>query len=90
MLGVVDAGHDVRRVVARVRNAVAKRYSLPAFAEAIQNDRFEVVVLTPTEGKKIALEKAFALRDSGRTPVRVEVVPELEPLVLRKLDRRAR
>lgn len=90
VLGVVDAGQDVRRVVARVRKAVAKRYALPAFAEAIQNDRFEVAVLTPTEGKKVALERAFARRYNGHTPVRVEVVPELEPLVLRKLDRRAR
>jgi hypothetical protein len=86
----VDAGQDVRRAVARVRRLVSRRYAIPAFAELIQSGRFELVVLTPTGGKKRALEKAIERRYRGLTPVRVVIIPELEPLVARKLDRRGR
>jgi hypothetical protein len=86
----VDAGQDVRRAIARVRRMISRRYAIPAFAELIQSGRFEVVVLTPTEGKKRVLEKAIERRYRGLTRVRVVVIPELEPLVARKLDRRGR
>ena len=52
VLGVVDAGQDVRRLSPGSGRRSRSGMPLPAFAEAIQNDRFEVVVLTPTEGEK--------------------------------------
>lgn len=84
----VDTGQDARDAVARVRKVVTRRYALPAFAELIQAGRFEVVVLTPTDGKKRAIEAVLEKRYRGLTPVRVVVIPELEPVVGRKLDKR--
>jgi hypothetical protein len=84
----VDIGQDVRRIVPKLRKAVRSRYSLPAFAELIQEKRFSLTVVCPSEGKKIALEKAVARHFDGITTVRIEVIDELQPLLARRLGER--
>lgn len=84
----VDIGQDVRRIVPKLRRAVRIRYALPAFAELIQERRFALTVVCPSEGKKIALGKAIEKHFDGITPVQIEVVEELQPLLARRLGER--
>lgn len=84
----VDIGQDVRRIVPKLRRAVRARYDLPAFAELIQERRFALTVVCPSEGKKLALGKAVEKHFEGITPVRIEVVEELQPLLARRLSGR--
>lgn len=85
----VDTGQDVRRIVPKLRRVVRSRYPLPEFSQLIQERRFTLAVVCPSDGKKLALEKAIAKRFDGATPVRVVAIEELQPLLARRLGERA-
>lgn len=72
-----------------LRRVVRSRYALPDFSELIQEKRFTLAVVCPSDGKKLALEKANAKRFDGPTPVRVVAIEELQPLLARRLGERA-
>jgi hypothetical protein len=86
----VDTGPNVRRIVPKIRRVVRARYALPLFAELIQERRFEIAIACPSEGKKLALEKALAKGFDGITPIRLVVIEELQPLLARRLGERGR
>jgi hypothetical protein len=46
-------------------------------------------VVCPSEGKKLALGKAVERHFDGITPVRIEVIEELQPLLARRLGERS-
>ena len=78
----VDGGGDVAHIVRRVRQDIEHREQVPAFRQLILDDRFLVAIVTLSNEKRSALEQEL---QKLSTPVsfRVEVVPELRPLLVR-------
>jgi len=94
---VVDHGAQVRRVVRKTTETLARFVRLGWFDDLIAQRRFQVTVLAPTDGKRRAITLHLGpyvetvlgrmlkrFRGIGADPIRLEVVtvPELEQLVL--------
>ena len=77
----VDAAADAKRVVSRVKKIIHRRYGLPSFCALIQRARFQVVVLCPSEGKKLGIEKLAAKKLPDTARCRVVVVEPLQCLL---------
>jgi hypothetical protein len=82
-LFVTDRGTTPRRMLSKVRKVIQKRYAMRAFAALIQAGRFTIIILTGHERKQKEFEAAIERRHRGPAQVRVEVVPELGPLLTR-------
>lgn len=78
---LIDRATPPRRMMNKIRRAIAQRYKLKKFAELMQARRFFIVVLTGFPAKKKELEEAIADKHRGPVAVRVEVVPELGALL---------
>lgn len=74
----VDTAQDVRRLLKKIRRAVARRFELPAFQDLVRAGRFAVAIATPSDGKRQTIEDVFGRKFRAAVPVRVVVVPELE------------
>ncbi len=78
----VDAGQDRFRLVGKLKNEVRLRYDRGAFEHYVRAGRFLLTVITPSEGKREDLLRAFRDRFRGPTRFRVEVVESLQPLLI--------
>lgn len=77
---------DVRRVVKKVQRIfrVRARHSA-AFAAWIEARQFAVVIVTPSEGRRLRLDAAFArAKWKPPGPVHLEVVEELQDILFRE------
>lgn len=79
----VDYGADHRRIVRKCRRLVQRRLSLPAFRTLIRDDGFLIAIVTADPRQAAALEKAIAA-DRPLIKFRIEVFPEMEPVIQRR------
>lgn len=81
---VVDHDKLSARLVGKVGRRIGRLFAAdrPLLRRLVLDGHFSVRVLTATEGKRAALEAAFARRRLGGVPVAVEAHPELEDLFL--------
>lgn len=78
----VDSGQDRFRLIGKLKSEIRHRYDRGAFEQCVRAGRFLLTVLTPSEGKREDLLRAFRDRLRGPTRFRVEVVEELQPLLI--------
>lgn len=86
----VDHGRTTERLVTKMRSRIASRYRDDDFAELIQQDRFLIAIVTPTEEKTKSVLEELAERDPSTVRFRVETVPELLALLVDGPPRRRR
>lgn len=65
-----------------MRSRIASRYKNEEFAELIQQGKFVIAIVTPTEEKNLEVLQELAGRDPSKVTIRVETVPELLPLLI--------
>lgn len=80
---LVDYGSSLRAIERKVTKIITRCYSLPGFTRVVEEDRFVLAVVAPTATKAEAI--AARIRDLRihRVRFRVEVVPDLAPLLMR-------
>lgn len=76
-----DRATSPKRMQAKIRKVISQRYRLPAFRDLILAGRFQLVILTGYDGKRLELEQAVRVGHRGPVRVRVAVVPELGELL---------
>lgn len=80
----VDAGRQGRwdRVIQTLREDISNHWQFPAYRSLVQQQRFEITVLTVFPHKALRLRQLLATYpDTKRIPVQVQAVPSLLPLV---------
>ena len=80
----VDHGAAATRVVSRLKRGIVKRYGSPGFRGYIDAERFAVVVLAATAGKRDQIEQEIRTALGSLLPCRVVAVAELAQLLLAK------
>lgn len=78
---------DVRRLIKKCENHFQVRARNEAWKQLIDAGMFHVVIVTPSAGKKIVLERKFRTNQKLLGPVYVEVLEALQPILLQQ-DRR--
>jgi hypothetical protein len=76
---IVDHASSALRFPEKVARVVAKRMSVPAFAERMFAGGFAAAVLTGCDAKRERIESALAERPLQHVATAVITVPELEP-----------
>ena len=72
-----DRATSPKRMTAKIRKVISQRYRLPAFRDLVLAGRFQLVILTGYNAKRLELEQAVRVGHRGPVRVRVVVVPEL-------------
>ena len=74
---MVDLGADAGRIVRKCRKAIGERRKVTGFRSLIQDDAFQLTVLTGRQTKKQAIEAAKKRSEKFTGRLRVEVIEEL-------------